>query len=92
MATNSNLALPSRTTSRSPSPSDRSFVKDEVDLTKEIDIEDRKEDTKNALELVQSSEYPTGFKLASIVVALCLAMFLVALDMVRPSPPLNNTS
>lgn len=35
-----------------------------------------------ALERVESSQYPTSFKLLSIVVAICLAIFLVALDMV----------
>ena len=36
-----------------------------------------------ALERVESSPYPTSFKLVGILVAVCLSIFLVALDMVR---------
>jgi hypothetical protein len=38
--------------------------------------------TQETLERVESSQYPTSFKLLGIVVAICLAIFLVALDMV----------
>jgi hypothetical protein len=38
-----------------------------------------------ALERVESSQYPKSFKLLGIVVAICLAIFLVALDMVSVS-------
>lgn len=33
------------------------------------------------------NEYPSGLKMAFIVVALVLGIFLLALDMVRPFPP-----
>ena len=45
------------------------------------DIEDIDKPIGHELQPVVSSEYPTGLKFFSIVVAVCLAIFLVSLDM-----------
>jgi len=37
-------------------------------------------------QVAKSEKYPTGARLAFIIVALVLSMFLVALDIVSPSP------
>jgi hypothetical protein len=91
------LALPVETRHRVPdsaAASDRSFVmeKDQPKSAAESEVfaEPLKEDLDDAknspksLSLQENAEddYPKAFKLASILVAVMLAMFLVALDMV----------
>jgi hypothetical protein len=56
-----------------------SFPDDGEDDGHERGIGDKALDT---LERVESAQYPTSFKLLGIVVAICLSIFLVALDMV----------
>jgi len=68
-----------RSVSPSPLPS---FTKEE-----KIDLDDQPTDNEGSLKEPVSTEedddveYPTGAKMLAIVVALCLSIFLVALDM-----------
>ena len=39
---------------------------------------------------LDNAEYPTGFRLVAVVLALVLSIFLVALDMVRHYPILSS--
>lgn len=59
-------------------PSDMSFV-DEKERNHHSDEENEEE-----LRRVESSQYPSGLKMVSILLGIVLSMFLVALDMVRP--------
>ncbi|QDS72672.1 hypothetical protein FKW77_002901 [Venturia effusa] len=72
------LAAPSRQQEGSVTPSDMSFV-DEKEQHHHNDEE--KEDESGELERVESSVYPSGWKMLSIMLGVALAMFLVALDM-----------
>ena len=55
--------------------------KDERDLEVQKDEVEDTEETKEAEGASSNVEYPTGFRLLAIVVALILSIFLVALDM-----------
>jgi hypothetical protein len=75
----------------SVTPSDVSFV-DEKDKSAQESDDDNNNDQQpqHELERVESSMYPTSFKLVSILVAIMLSMLLVALDMVSTSPKLTS--
>lgn len=62
----------------SATPSDMSFV-DEKEQSRHSGEE--KEDVAVELERVESSVYPSGLKMFSIMLGVVLTMFLVALDM-----------
>jgi len=47
--------------------------------------EEENEDVSRDLQRVESSQYPSGLKMLSILVGVALSVFLVALDMVIPS-------
>jgi hypothetical protein len=64
----------------SVTPSDMSFV-DEKERNHHSDEE--QEDVSEELRRVESSQYPSGLKMVSILLGVVLSMFLVALDMVR---------
>lgn len=59
-------------------PSEKSFV-DEKEQPRHTDEE--KEDGTKGLDRVESSVYPSGLKMFSILLGVVLSMFLVALDM-----------
>lgn len=63
---------------RSVTPSDMSFV-DEKEKNHHSDEE--QEDISEELQRVESSMYPSGLKMFSILLGVVLTMFLVALDM-----------
>jgi hypothetical protein len=65
------LSTPS-TKAKSSSSNENTFVKDEKGSIKDA-VEDAKPEDEEII-------YPTGLVLAAIVLALCLAVFLVALD------------
>jgi hypothetical protein len=94
MAAEPNLAAPEKEFNNSVTPSDMSFVDEKEKATQDSDddnnvnnnVDNHDELPKQDLERVESSMYPTSFKLASILIAIMLSMLLVALDMVSPSP------
>jgi hypothetical protein len=69
----------------SVTPSDVSIMdeKEKMDDKERNGSEDGDATPKPDLEQVESSAYPTSFKLFSILLAVVLSIFLVALDMVR---------
>ncbi|SPO03596.1 related to major facilitator (MFS1) transporter [Cephalotrichum gorgonifer] len=68
--------VPSVSVSRSPS------VSNDKERAVEKDLEGHKDGTKTPEEVEgENVEYPTGFRLTAVVVALVLSIFLVALDM-----------
>lgn len=99
-----NLAIPAGAESKIPesvAPSDMSFVleKDQPksEAESQFDAELEKgdfEETQNnrSTEEEVENEYPKTFKLVTILVAVMLAVFLVALDMVSPEPLLESNT
>jgi hypothetical protein len=72
----------------SVTPSDISIMdeKEKMDENEKRASEDDTAPPKPDLELVESSAYPTSLKLFSILLAVVLSIFLVALDMVSARP------
>jgi hypothetical protein len=63
----------------SVTPSDMSFVDDKE---KNHHSDEENEDVAEELQRLESSVYPSGLKMFSILLGVILSMFLVALDMV----------
>jgi hypothetical protein len=86
MASEANLSAPNKEFS-SVTPSDMSFIDEKDKATQDSDDDNNNDEQQpqQELERVESSMYPTSFKLVSILVAVMLSMLLVALDMVSPS-------
>lgn len=66
---------------RPPSTNDVEYEKGEADITDAETVRDENAADQPPADTAEG-EYPTGFRLAMIVVALMLAVFLIALDMV----------
>jgi hypothetical protein len=83
MATDPTLAVPNKEFN-SVTPSDVSFMdeKEKPGRDSEDDNSNNHDKLQQELERVESSMYPTSFKLFSILLAVVLSIFLVALDMV----------
>jgi hypothetical protein len=84
MASEPNLSIPNKELN-SVTPSDMSFTDEKEKGNLESDDE-TPEQLQQELERVESSLYPTSFKLFSILLAVVLSIFLVALDMVSTKP------
>lgn len=66
----------------SVTPSDVSMMDEKRHSTSD----DERDENLTPLEPVESSMYPSSWKLMSILLAIILSIFLVALDMVRTKP------
>jgi hypothetical protein len=74
----------------SVTPSDVSIMDEKDGLDgqfEKVDVEPDDDEQRGELERVESSLYPTAWKLVSILIAVSLSIFLVALDMVRTFNP-----
>jgi hypothetical protein len=87
MATDPSLEVPGKEF-KSVTPSDVSFTDEKEKPSRESEEDDNAnhEQLQQELERVESSMYPTSLKLVSIMLAVVLSIFLVALDMVSTSP------
>jgi len=82
MASERDLSVPTKEM-HSLAPSDTSF--DEKEKAMHDSDDDNHEQLQQELERVESAVYPTAWKLYSILLAVILSIFLVALDMVSTS-------
>ena len=80
---------PTRETTRSPTPAP-SVREEAPDLKKVLSAKEAQAELTKIMTSGEGIEYPTGAKLNLISLALCLSVFLMALDNTIVSQPLNN--